>query len=820
MKSYISATIALLILLVLSLLIEAAVPSSAIPLANVEPQNILNGKPGFVQSIQPSAAGSVHIYGHVMDLNGAPISQAYMDLYDDNNVRLGNKSSDNKGYYEFSVPWHSLYRVIVSSMAENAGQQIFQFIPVSKEIRPGDATEVRTDITLRSAASLILHVYDSSGNLLRNQAFQTMNGNNVFVTDLDDQPQYGWFSAVNDAYSQSRGGNWNLAVPALAVPLQTPIRFHVLWEVPDFGKVILDLDNEGRGYQVANKDGYLDLNFNYEAAKSELAALRRDFDNTSAHGYSFTADVQNGIQSADVHVHNAETLLAQSSPMANIVSELNLSLRDTLMTNEQLDLQKAGADIERNRKGSVRLQVVDSKGQPIPSATVSFLQTSHDFLFGAQPMGNTANRYLPSYAALMQQAGLNYAYISASWGTLEPSPGIFDWTWVDRDQGASELLSQGFKVLGGLAFWLFRDDASGNSFTPKYQDTMSFSDLQSNVYDHMRALASRYPGSIDLWEFNEQNLPQTNVLNLTWDQKIELTRIAIAGMKAGNPEAKALFNSAALPYDFSIEKLEDPALRAIGISFKDYLDLAASRGIAIDVIGLEFYYTGVDRGGNAHPDLSLASISRLLDQDSAFGKPIYITELSAPSAQIVGSNWWHRPWDDATQAEYLEDFYTIAFSKPLVQEIGWSYGVADNECFIQAGGLLDSAGNPKPAYLALKNLIASWTTTGSGTTDDKGYLKLNGFGGGYDITVTLPGGKIWQTQVHITEQQNTNQTISLPAEYTLTPTPIPIPTQSVSNVRTPAPSRSWFIPVTIGVLIPVVVLCIIYWRRNKLSKKR
>jgi uncharacterized protein (TIGR03437 family) len=282
---------------------------------------------------------------------------------------------------------------------------------------------------------------------------------------------------------------------------------------------------------------------------------------------------------------------------------------------------------------------------------------------------------------------------------------------------------------------------------------MTFPELQANARDHMRALAARHRGRIDLWEFNEQNMDWANAINLTWDQKIELYRAAIAGMKEGNPDAKVIFDANALPYEFNTAKLDRTDVRAESIAFPEFLRLLGARGINVDVIGLEFYYSGVNSDGYAPPGLSLAQISRLLDLYSGFGKPVFVRELSAPSAQHSGSTWWHRPWDEATQAEYVRGLYTIAFSKPLVREVGWSYGVADEDAFLRSGGLLDASLKPKAAYYALKELAESWTTNGAGQTDANGEFLLRGFAGTYEVSVVLPDGASFQHQVRVNERR-------------------------------------------------------------------
>jgi uncharacterized protein (TIGR03437 family) len=537
------------------------------------------------------------------------------------------------------------------------------------------------------------------------------------------------------------------------VPVSSLNRVHLLFEVPGFGQIMLDADNEGAGYSVAAQGHNVVLNFNYEAAKSELASLNRDTNAFRSNGYAISQAVADGIQSSTDHLRTAEGQLTKTPPgLAQAVAQLNLSLNAALWAHEQLLLEKAGADIETNRKGSIRLRALDDQDQPIAGATISFRQTTHDFLFAATEMGKGGS-YDPRYSALLRPAGINYSYVDVGWGSIEPSPGKFNWSGIDTYQNIQAQLGQGFGLMGGLALWLMRTGWAGTSFCPAYLDSMTFPEVLANAHDHMRTMASHYRGRIDLWEFNEQNMDWSNALNLTWDQKIELYHSAIDGMKEGNPGAKVIFDANALPYEFNAAKLERTDVRAVNMDFPEFLRLLEARKTGADAIGLEFYYSGLNTDGYAPPGLNLVQISRLLDLYSALGKPVYVRELSAPSAQYANSSWWHRPWDEATQAEYLKAVYTIAFSKPLVQEIGWSYGVSDSEAYLRSGGLLDSNLKPKASYYALKDLTESWTTIGQGQTDANGEFVLQGFAGTYEVSVADPSGGVHQTQVHVYEQR-------------------------------------------------------------------
>jgi len=77
-------------------------------------------------------------------------------------------------------------------------------------------------------------------------------------------------------------------------------------------------------------------------------------------------------------------------------------------------------------------------------------------------------------------------------------------------------------------------------------------------------------------------------------------------------------------------------------------------------------------------------------------------------------------------------------------------------------GLLHADLSPKPAYLALKELIDSWTTSGNGTTDDNGELFFRGFAGDYDVTVETVDGRSLEARIHINEQRESEIIISAP----------------------------------------------------------
>jgi hypothetical protein len=237
------------------------------------------------------------------------------------------------------------------------------------------------------------------------------------------------------------------------------------------------------------------------------------------------------------------------------------------------------------------------------------------------------------------------------------------------------------------------------------------------------------------------------VFDLDWNQRIEIGKVFASAVKAGNPKAQVMTGSLALAYD-------SPDSRP----FFELLDA----GLPADMVGLELYQAGVNTDGVAVVGLDLVTIDKLLAQYASFGKPIVVKEFSAPSAQVDGSSWWHRAWDEALQAEFATKVYTIAFSKRLLRGMTWSWGVSDTDAYIQHGGLVDEKMRPKTAYFALQRLLASWRTQGSSTTDAAGRVAWRGFGGTYQLTIARDGRERLKMSIHLAEQQRSHFVIRVP----------------------------------------------------------
>jgi hypothetical protein len=425
--------------------------------------------------------------------------------------------------------------------------------------------------------------------------------------------------------------------------------------------------------------------------------------------------------------------------------------------------------IERYRKGDAILSVLDDQGRPIAGAAVSYRQATGDFLFGLPPQAPDEGTW-----SLLKEAGVNYVEMFMSW-KLTDDPGFRG--WVDYTFIPSFLNRYGIVLLSGHCLvWMvasYPDNPSADPMNlPASVTTLKYEELKKELYDHVYETVSHYKSLIKYWGINEPFWPYADPFHLTTAQWLEIVSLSVQAIKTADPTAKIYMNN--LIGDF-------PTWSYYPIK---NMKLLMDKGIDFDAIGLEVYgedrSPGVPLDGRGYPVVPW--VSKRLDQFAELGKPIILTEIDVASEP-----------SEKTQAEWLRDFYTMAFAKPYVKAIVWSF-MFDNPFLPKAGifgcqtqdryGNCQTGPRPKQAYYALKNLTTSWVTEGDGTTDSEGQLRFRGFGGNYSITVNMEGYKTMEATIHVKEQTENSFEMRLTEEKQETATTSATTTTTTSEQTT------------------------------------
>jgi GH35 family endo-1,4-beta-xylanase len=694
------------------------------------------------------------VSGTVADADGVPPALAFVALLSLEDYTLSASTTTTDGHYQLEAPGGQDYLLLAIPLSgETAGgYNLHGHTPQLARI-PAGSGDVTHDFTLAPCHDFILESYDAGGALMLNDDWIGLR----FVDDTAG-------NATDHAFIGIDKGEGTPAVPSVCIPLNQTHRFFVQWTLPDFGSVVLMSDNDGAGY-AADAQGGTVLNLSHEMARTQINRLRDNLAAYQTAGYDLPPAV-----AADLA--EAESLLAQAAAQTGAAQAAlsDQAASVALWALENLEQARAEQDIPSYRTGGLTITVLDAAGDPLPGATVAYTQTSHDFLFGV--FSSLENAGIAGYE-LMREAGVNYVTAGFYWMETEPEQDEIPWARIDHEIGVLDLAEMGFtlKAHALLALWDFG--------TPDYFKAMDFDEANHEVYEHIGALVERYRDQIDTWNVINEAHGRGAALDFTRAEITTLTETGIRAIREHDPDARIIINDA---FDWYGE-IRQMTLLTTGkvddftLSVPAYLDQLAADGVDYDVIGQQLYDGGyvslfADWGLGDPMGVTtwdLAHVSALLDRLGEYGRPVHVTEQSVPSTwdpewAQVGAGWWHHPWDEETQAEFLRDFYTIAFSKEQVEAITW-WDINDNS-FIFTGGLLDAENNPKPAYFALRDLIAGWTTAGQGETDATGQIAIRGYGGEYEMVVTHDD-QTWRGTVHVWEQQEGERVIQMSGDVAI-----------------------------------------------------
>lgn len=709
-------------------------------------------KPYFIITLALFALGgcdTAMIQGRVTSaIDGAPL-QAEVLLFQESDPPQPPLivTTDEDGRYSIRDRSTGNFTLVAIPRSEEVvdGYALHGHMPQDVRLTIATGQTLIRDFPLVPSHEYILEAYTPDGSLVSHKDW-------IFRGFAVDDTGNATFETV--APITGRGQD---ALPCAHVPLGERRAFYHRWTVPDFGHVILPIDNAGQWYRADSTGGTV-LNFNFELARTQAHRLETNLQEYAESDYSIPKDLRD--EAARVEDLLGRAGAVSGAEMASLADE---ATRIALYALESLELARAEQDIERHRKGELALTILDEDGRPISDARVEIRQISHDFLFGIAGSFHLAP---PGGYELMREAGVNFATLMFYWDWTEHEQDMIVWDWIDHGIGVLDLHEMGFELkphaIQSLWPW-------GN---PQYLIDLArdFPSLNTKTDEHISALVSRYRDQIDTWNVINEAHFRGGALDLNRDEITTLTKTGIEAIRKHDPGSRIIIECMFDWYGESRRLWPDDDFT---VSILDYWKQLDEAKVDYDIIGQQLYNGGLIRFFADHregqlvgmPTWDLEHLSSVLDESSRFGKPVHITEQSVPSTWDddwlqYGAGWWHRPWDEEVQAEFLHAFYTIGFSKPQVEAISW-WSISDTDLnLIYTGGLLTAEGHPKKAYFALKELIQGWTSSGEVRTDALGETVFEGFAGDYELTITHDG-KTWQRTAHISEQKRRQLTIRL-----------------------------------------------------------
>ncbi|MGQ9456468.1 MAG: endo-1,4-beta-xylanase [Armatimonadota bacterium] len=434
--------------------------------------------------------------------------------------------------------------------------------------------------------------------------------------------------------------------------------------IDGFGWMYVVADNGGSGYQPGELHG--EVNLCVEVARSRLASVEFAFDDAKKAGVVLRPDIQEKIAKAKSLIQSAK-----SSDGPDIFSRKYWdALSELMWAGEMISVDRARFRISR-------------------------MDPRKDFKFGANAFHclDAGDKYTRAFYEL-----LNYCTLPFYYRSFESVRGNPAW---DRLNRMVEWCQKGSIVPKGHPLIWFHPAG-----VPEWLEDKSFENVLKLHKKRIADIVRYYKGRIDYWDVINEAHDFANTLNFSYEQLLEFTNMACRTARAANRKATVIVNSTALWGEYAAAKPSEPLPKRLKHTPLQYVTDCVSGGFDFDVIGLQIYY----------PQRDLFEVDRMLERFGRFGKIVHITEhaMASDTSEDPASNvkvpWgqWHAPHSQTTQADWIEQLWTIAYSKPFITAITYWDFCDKGGHFWPHGGFLDKDLEPKEVYYRIKNLLESW----------------------------------------------------------------------------------------------------------------
>ena len=447
--------------------------------------------------------------------------------------------------------------------------------------------------------------------------------------------------------------------------IDKPFGINARWFVEGFGYVWLEADNGGEMYRPGDYSALGSGNLNLEFARTKVAQNRE-----RVRRY---AEADFGTETRELHDLAQQLLEDASRTTGERQGDLaNQALLYGLWAGEKIELDKARTDLARTPR-------------------------TGEFYFGCetrQYIWAKSVDMVDAFVELFNYATITHYNYDTWYPVFEPYEG--EHRFGIKDEILDWLKEHDITPEGRPLFWFHP------WVMPDWLREKNYEQLKDYVRRHTEELVDHYGDDVLHWEVVNEYHDWANEFGHTPDQINEITRIACETTHEVNPRVSRLINNCC-PFAEYVARgntASGEADRPLRTPRQFVEDLIAA-DVPFEVTGVQMYYPGRD----------LSAIVRLLERFAEFGKPIYITEIGASAGAENGERDlmydWHRHWDEEVQADWLEQLYTVLYSKPYIHNLSW-YDFADFRTFIPQGGLIEMDGSRKASFHRLESLLAEW----------------------------------------------------------------------------------------------------------------
>jgi GH35 family endo-1,4-beta-xylanase len=452
---------------------------------------------------------------------------------------------------------------------------------------------------------------------------------------------------------------------------------------------------------------------------------------------------------------------SRSTPSPSTDSAPTEHLSGARLRTEGEYLSEAKKNIEKYRKGNVTVAVADSLGRPLRDVQVEINQETQDFLFGNLSEEMFSPRLTQEEMKTFQKRFLalfNFTELTIKWAPYENQQGKPEWQKLK--QKLDWCLQNGVTPKGHTLGWTH---VAG---TPSWLMKLPYKRATDLYKARIHNLVGGFKKDLKMWDV--VNEPVTTI---PWDRALKDTLSTVGQIDEGfRYNVKGISQEETIPWvdssfrwageadpdgDFIINEFYVIAKPEIREKYFQLVKELKRRNAPVRGVGIQAHEP---RDMWFSPEEVIATFKRF----DELNLPLHITEfIPQSSGKPITGGWRQGVWDEAAQADFAEQFYTLAFGHPSMASIHW-WGLSDKMIWLKGGGLLDNNLAPKPVYNRLLHLIKEeWMTKNLKlSTNKKGEASFRGFFGNYNVVATRKDGTTKTLRAHLTQQGVNNWIIT------------------------------------------------------------
>lgn len=438
----------------------------------------------------------------------------------------------------------------------------------------------------------------------------------------------------------------------------------LLWDVEGFGQIMLQTT------RLPDREN--PFNLTIELLRQQLFVLHQKFEDWGLMDFAEAAPLNEALD--EVRGRFVEALgVMNNPPAAARIAESALS--DAVRLSERVAMYHASLFLGRRV-----MTVGPHRREPTFGCSIDVLSLGDD------------------YRRTMAE-NFDFVLLPIHWKVLEPKEKELNWSRFDN--WVEWAINQRLPIWAGplvsfdannLPDWLFLWEHD-------------FDAIRDLIYEHISRIVNRYKNYIAAWTVTS-GIAADNCFNFTFDQIVELTRMACTRVKQEDPKAKAQ-----IEVTWPWGEYHARNLRTIPPML--YADMVVQSGTNFDGLCLQFLF---GQGNDGLFCRNLMDISALLDKFANFSKPIHVTAAQVPSdtsvdpwdawggaKSVIDGGRWRRDWDERLQADWLRLFYALSLSKPFVRTVSWRDAADYEGHYLSHGGLLHADLSPKQAFAAYRD---------------------------------------------------------------------------------------------------------------------